>query len=380
MHRTITTAIAALATAGAFAAAAPSAHALAEVSSGPDGLRIVDVTNLEDNWSLGLVQEGGETKYRFSSGGGFDGIRLAGGCVATETRGDTVTAATCVRINPVVTVGMSGGNDFLEVPEDFPDPMTISGGLGRDAIQGGAANDVLSGGQEDDLIRGRAGDDTITGDGNDDQLFGDAGNDTLTDSFGINTLDGGEGDDVLTIQPNAIGFGTLIGGPGRDTFTGGDENNRIEARDGEADVIVSCGEPSRRRTVDRDLAVIDLVDAEPPADCESVDRSNRKEGRNVRIDTGGVFVKRSGRVGVRLICPKAGTCQGTLTLRAARGGRALASKAFRVRKGTSATTVLVLSRAERAQVLRGGQLHVTAVERGRFGKKTSQRVVAATAR
>lgn len=376
MHRTITTALAALATAGAFAAAAPSAHALAEVSSGPDGLRIVDVTNLEDNWSLALVQEGAETKYRFSSGGGFDGIRLTGGCVASETRGDTVTAATCVRINPVVRVGMSGGSDFLSVPEDFPDPLTINGGLGRDAIQGGAADDVLSGDTEDDLIRGRAGNDTITGGSGDDELFGDAGNDTLTDSFGVNTLDGGEGDDTLTIQPNAIGFGTLIGGAGHDTFTGGDENNRIEARDGEADTIVSCGEPSRRRASDRDTAVIDLVDAEPPADCEAIDRSNRKEGKNLRIDTG-AFVRRDGRVGLHLICPKAADCAGTVTVRASRGGKVMARASFSLRKGESTRVTVRLSAAQRRQILRGGQLHVTAVERGRFGQKTSQRVVRA---
>lgn len=375
MHRTITTALAALATAGAFAAAAPSAHALAEVSSGPDGLRIVDVTNLEDNWSLDLVQDGGETKYRFSSGGGFDGIRLAGGCVASATRGDTVTEATCVRVNPVVNVGMSGGSDVLAVPEDFPDPMTINGGLGRDAIQGGAADDVLSGGTEDDLIRGRAGNDTVTGGSGDDELFGDAGNDTLTDSFGVNTLDGGEGDDVLTIEPNAIGFGTLIGGPGRDTFTGGDESNRIDARDGEPDTIVSCGEPGGRRS-DRDTAIIDLVDAEPPADCEAIDRSNRKEGRNVRIDTG-AFVRKDGRVGLHLICPKAADCAGGVTVRASRSGKVMARASFTVRKGESARVAVRLSAAERKQILRGGQLHVTAVERGRFGKKTSQRVVRA---
>ncbi|UUY05589.1 hypothetical protein LRS13_08740 [Svornostia abyssi] len=375
MHRTITTALAALATAGAFAAAAPSAHALAEVSSGPDGLRIVDVTNLEDNWSLALVEEAGATKYRFSSGGGFDGIRLTGGCVASETRGDTVTAATCVRINPVVRVGMSGGNDFLAVPEDFPDPLTINGGLGRDAIQGGADDDVLSGDTEDDLIRGRAGNDAITGGSGDDELFGDAGNDTLTDSFGVNTLDGGEGDDVLTIERNAIGFGTLIGGPGRDTFTGGDESNRIDARDGEPDTIVSCGEPGGRRS-DRDTAIIDLVDAEPPADCEAIDRSNRREGKNVRIDTG-AFVRQDGRVGLHLICPKTADCAGTVTVRASRGGKVMGRASFSVRKGESARVSVRLSAAGRRQILRGGQLHVTAVERGRFGKKTSQRVVRA---
>lgn len=380
MHRTIATTIAALTAAGAFAsAAAPSAHALAEVSSGPAGLRVVDVTNLEDNWSLDLVQEGGETRYRFSSGGGFDGIRVGGGCAAAETRGDTVTAVTCVRLAPAVDVGMSGGNDFLAIPEDFPDPLTISGGLGRDAIQGGAASDVLSGASDDDLIRGRGGDDQIAGDGGDDELFGDAGNDALTDGFGLDRLDGGAGDDVLAIERGTLGFGHLIGGPGRDTFTGGDANDRIDARDGEPDTIVACGD-SRRRTADRDLAIVDLVDAEPPADCESIDRSNRREGPNVRVHAGAVPVTATGIASVRLTCPATGACAGTLTIRPAAGGAAVARAPFAMRAGTTRTVTLRLSQAERRRVLRAGQARLVAVERGRFGRKTTQRIVAAAGR
>lgn len=380
MYRTIATTIAALTAAGAFAtASAPSAHALAEVSSGPEGLRIVDVTNLEDNWSLTLVQEDAETRYRFSSGGGFDGIRVGGGCAAAETRGDTVTAVTCVRLTPAVTVGLSGGNDDFAVPADFPDPLTASGGLGRDSITGGAANDTLTGGSDHDRLRGGGGDDVLTDGAGDDTLLGEAGDDTLRDGSGFNVLDGGEGADSLSTDGSVLGFSTLIGGPGSDVITGSQNNERIDARDGEPDTIVACGD-HRRRGGDRDLAIIDLVDAEPPADCEAIDRSNRKEGPNVRVRTGRLAVTPTGVARVRLACPKANACAGTLTLRSSAAGPALARTSFRLRAGAARTVTLRLTRAERRQVLRAGRARLVAIERGRFGRKTTLRVVAATGR
>ena len=106
---------------------------------------------------------------------------------------------------------------------------------------------------------------TLTGLGGDDRLRGGDGPDRVDGGAGDDSLDGGFGDD------------TIVGGPGRDMISadlaGGDcgplwckhpyGNDRVEARDGEADSI-TCG-------AGRDVVVADAADVVAP-DCEDVQR------------------------------------------------------------------------------------------------------------
>jgi Ca2+-binding RTX toxin-like protein len=112
---------------------------------------------------------------------------------------------------------------------------------------------------------------TLNGLGGDDRLRGGDGPDRVDGGAGDDSLDGGFGDD------------TIVGGPGRDMISadlaGGDcgplwckhpyGNDRVEARDGEADSI-TCG-------AGRDLVVADAADVVAP-DCEEVQRGGAAPG------------------------------------------------------------------------------------------------------
>ncbi|QKK29603.1 metal-binding protein [Rhizobium indicum] len=100
---------------------------------------------------------------------------------------------------------------------------TVTTGAGHDAISGGDGADTLSGGGGDDTIYGNAGN---------DKLIGGDGNDRITDGgFGfvsgpdgslqpeIVDIDGGDGDDLITIERFApLISGTIDGGAGIDTL------------------------------------------------------------------------------------------------------------------------------------------------------------------
>ncbi|WP_442093818.1 metal-binding protein [Rhizobium brockwellii] len=100
---------------------------------------------------------------------------------------------------------------------------TVTTGAGNDAISGGDGADTLSGGGGDDAIYGNAGN---------DKLIGGDGNDRITDGgFGfvsgpdgslqpeIVDIDGGDGDDLITIERYApLISGTIDGGAGIDTL------------------------------------------------------------------------------------------------------------------------------------------------------------------
>ncbi|MGH3103676.1 MAG: calcium-binding protein [Gaiellaceae bacterium] len=97
---------------------------------------------------------------------------------------------------------------------------------------------TITGTSRADVLRGSKGPDVIRGLAGADRLFGYGGNDRL---------EGGSGGDVL------------VGGPGRDVLRGGAGNDRINARDGERDLI-SCG--LGRDTVLKD--VVDVLDRDCP--------------------------------------------------------------------------------------------------------------------
>lgn len=156
------------------------------------------------------------------------------------------------------------GNDTIEglgsadVLLGGPGMDRILGGRGRDRITGHSGHDTLSAGPGDGTIRGRSGNDTIDGDTGKDRLAGDAGidrirggdgDDTITGGFDNDGdpaavagdrffLQGGSGDDRISGGP---GNDWLIGDAGHDDLFGDEEDDVIEARDGERDVI-DCGD------------------------------------------------------------------------------------------------------------------------------------------
>ena len=110
---------------------------------------------------------------------------------------------------------------------------TIYGGPGRDALWGGEGNDTIYGGQGNDQIDGQAGDDMLYGGQGDDTLIGHAGDDALTGGTGDDTLVGGPGDDTLTGGAGDDSFFyRLTTAFGRDIITDfTDGQDRIELQD-----------------------------------------------------------------------------------------------------------------------------------------------------
>jgi Ca2+-binding RTX toxin-like protein len=107
-----------------------------------------------------------------------------------------------------VAFEISGTTAIYEIELD----QELSGGNGRDTLQGGIGDDFIEGGN---------GNDTLFGLGNEDQLYGDNGNDTLS---------GGHGDDILS---GDNGNGVLIGGADADVVRGGKGADTFQYADGD---------------------------------------------------------------------------------------------------------------------------------------------------
>lgn len=201
---------------------------------------------------------------------------------------DTLTYAAAV--TDAQTTYAGAGNDSIDGAL-LTVKLTAYGGDGNDSIAGGTVDDVLYGGAGNDSIWGNAGADTLYGDegadilvggaganklyggagndfldnsagtvvagylsgddGNDtiigsalgDSIYGGAGNDIVTIATGTvgSLVDGGDGNDILTANPNAAAVGdTLLGGAGADTITGGVGADSIVGGDGN-DKIVATG-------------------------------------------------------------------------------------------------------------------------------------------
>ena len=76
-------------------------------------------------------------------------------------------------------------------------PITMTGAMEGDLLDGGAGDDWISGSGGVDQIIGSEGNDFLTGLNGDDFLRGDAGNDVLAGGSHADTLTGGDGDDIL---------------------------------------------------------------------------------------------------------------------------------------------------------------------------------------
>ena len=179
---------------------------------------------------------------------------------------------------PAATVDGGAGNDELsgaqvQIGGPGDDKLTgsdtgslLQGGLGRDTINGGKANDTILDDVDagvQDVVDGGDGVDTMSYAGRktgvvvslqqplagEDQLSsiedlrGGDGADTLTGDAGPNTLDGSAGRDALA---GGDGPDTLAGGDGTDQLDGGAGDDRLNGGEDKARDRIACGDGTDR--------------------------------------------------------------------------------------------------------------------------------------
>ena len=177
--------------------------------------------------------------------GGIGNDLLNGGTGSDNASYATATAVVTVNLNLIGAQNTGGaGNDTLLSIEhltgtNFNDNLYLEEGVDNSTVNGGAGNDFLYASYSFDFrLNGEAGDDHLVSGHGIGTLNGGAGNDHLESSeggvlnggdgndvpeanyiFGFNTiLNGNAGDDVLTVLQDD---GTLNGGSGKDTLSGG---------------------------------------------------------------------------------------------------------------------------------------------------------------
>ena len=145
------------------------------------------------------------------------------------------------RGNSSIIAGASGQPDAavdVEVMSPVDDDVVLTGGRGRDILEGGSGNDVLSGGRARDLLDGGEGNDVLNGGRGRDALDGGSGDDALNGGGGRDVLNGGEGNDILT------------GGAGNDVF--------VFADGGGDDVVTDFRVGSDALQISTDVALIGI--------------------------------------------------------------------------------------------------------------------------
>jgi hypothetical protein len=345
---------------------APAASATLYVESHTNGLIIRDQNNLSDAIRLFAATHQGSPGYgiRNLNGGDFFKFDSGTGCSSGSSTNST---ATCFRNGPRISVVLNDGFDALNMagnpPADPPPPAgesSVSGGAGNDLITGHPGRDVVNGGLGNDTIRGGKGSDTLDGAENLDRLEGGDGNDTLLGEGNSDVLIGDLGDDVHR------------GGAGNDLITSREPDGSTAVDD-----AVDCGNGT-------DTVEADLKDS-VQADCENVDKRPVGETPNVDILGKTLRVSRTGKVKVRMRCPRGVRklgCKGKLQLRLdTRSARSTRSRKVRygIKAGRRKTVTLKLTRRDvrtlRRRQRRGRKTRgvLTSVEKGRKGRKTTIR-------
>jgi hypothetical protein len=332
-------------------AAAP-AHATLLVRSDGAGLFIQDKNGIKDNADMFSTTLNGEPAYRIRNLNDLDVFKFDRRTGCQETNSFTVT---CERNGSTINVLLAGGGDSFNMSGTPVGVASVAGGNGSDHIIGHSGKDNL---------HGQLGDDELTGAGGNDDLEGDEENDKLDGGAADDDLDGGTGTDRLE------------GSLGADVLSGGDGNDTLRAREptgfaAVADTVL-CGAGT-------DFAEGDLKDA-VSSSCENKDIGAVGETPNVDIPRRTLRVSRTGRVRVRMRCPRGVRslgCKGRLQLRV---GRARSSRSRRVRykikAGRRKTVTLRLTRRDVRTIRRRGRRArgiLTSVERGRKGRKTTVR-------
>lgn len=266
-----------------FALTASSAQA-GTLSAGPDGTKVYsEPEGLVTQNAVDIIHSG---VHYIRDNNATITVAAGSGC---DKEGTTQPAGTFIICSSVTgfTINLGGGNDALNksLPCACPAtvPLLIDGGLGADALAGGASGGDLvtyqgrslgvsvdlgtpgkdDGSSEDGALGARDEIDSSTVEG----VIGGAGLDTLEagplsatlrGEGGEDELLGGEAEDLLVGGPEAD---RLNARGGSDLVNGGAGIDNIEARDGASDEV-DCGP-------DGDFALADSIDllisCEPPS-------------------------------------------------------------------------------------------------------------------
>jgi hypothetical protein len=142
-----------------------------------------------------------------------------------------------------------------------------------------------------------------------ERILGGSGNDSI---LGFSS-EGRGGDDVLT---GGNGGDRIVGGAGADILRGFDGDDVLDAKDGVADVRISCG-------AGNDTALLDLKDPSPDAFefCELIDRRAVNEEPATAISEASSHLA-GDTLAVRVSCPRGvgRRCAGRLTAPRRRDG------------------------------------------------------------
>jgi Ca2+-binding RTX toxin-like protein len=332
--------------------AAP-AHATLLVRSDGAGLFIQDKNGIKDNADMFKVTVNGQPAYQIRNLNDLDVFKFDRRTGCEETNSFTVT---CERNGSAINVLLAGGGDTFHMGGTPAGVASVAGGFGSDHIIGHIGRDNLHGQLGDDELTGAGGNDDLEGDEEDDRLDGGAGDDDLDGGTGTDRLEGSTGADVLR------------GGDGNDTHRAREPTGSTAVTD-----IVSCGAGT-------DFAEGDLKDA-VSGSCENQDIGAVGETPNVRLPGKSLRISRTGRVRVRLRCPRGVKrlgCMGRLQLRLGRSAGSSRSRrvGYRIKAGRRKTVTLKLTRRDVRSIRRRGRRArgiLTSVERGRKGRKTTIR-------
>jgi hypothetical protein len=346
--------------------AAP-AEATLLVRSDGSGLFVMDKNGLNDNVLIFGGTLDGRVAYTINNNNSDDIFKYDRQAGCRDVSGNP-KAVRCFRNGPAINVQLSSGNDRL----NMCDPHVLC----SPAAPAGEAS--VAAGFGNDLVLGHVGRDQLHGQSGDDELKGFTGNDTLEGDDGSDRVEGGDGNDEVRGDDGAD---VLFGDLGADVHRGGTGDDFIGSRepDGFASVAdaVDCG--SGFDTVEADLK--DNIQA----DCNDVDRAPVGETPNVDVLGKSLRVSRSGRVRVRMRCPRGVRslgCKGRLQLRldTRRAGSSRSRRVrYKIKAGKRKRVTLKLTRRDvrrlRSRQRRGRKTRgiLTSVEKGRKGRKTTVR-------
>jgi RTX calcium-binding nonapeptide repeat (4 copies) len=362
--------------------AAP-AQATLLVRSDGSGLTVMDKNGLDGFDTMGAGSRGGRTAYvihNITEGDIFKFDRQTG-CHP----GSTASKVVCDRNGPKINVQLAGGDDTFLMSGSPIGDSSVAGSAGNDFVLGHDGRDNLNGGTGNDELKGLGGNDPLKGRDGDDRLIGGNGNDDLEGDDGADRLEGDAGNDKLRGED---GPDSLFGDLGVDNLSGGADGfdpDFIESREPD-------GTTARADTVncfENDDVVADLPDIiTHPERCDDLDIAPVGETPHVRIRARTLGVSSTGRVRVRLRCPRGvGSlgCNGSLRLAIARtrrrGGQSSRSRRvrYRIDAGRRKTVRLRLTRRDvrtlRRNRRRGRRTRgrLRSVERGLRGRKTTIR-------
>src|SRR3954447_1242181 len=302
------------------------------------GLFVEDKNNLSDFLRISKGDHAGQPgNYVLLHDNAGDVFKFDTGTGCGGQSSDFDNEVTCFRNGPQMNILLHEGADVLSLrstngvdgPVIAEAPIGeshVSGGPGNDTLNGHAGVDHLNGGTGNDTLRGSLGNDELDGRDNADRLEGDNGNDNLAADDGADVLIGGRGADFMQ------------GGQGTDFLNSREPTGTTAVAD-----TLDCG-------TGLDTVEADLKDNIQP-DCNEVDRAPVGEPPNVDILGKTLRVSRTGRVKVRMRCPRGVKrlgCKGRLQLKIdRRAGSARSRKVrYRIKAGKRKTVTLRLTRRD----------------------------------